>query len=103
MSDKSGMELVADSHGVTDVNLTTALGFCSMTSSIESLEHLERAHELVTSLGVEVFPGALQTEQNIGGWREALENEKINLLVQNIWWVQAPRHIAIVGILRTWW
>ena len=36
MSDKSGMELVADCHGVTDVNLTTALGFCSMTSSIES-------------------------------------------------------------------
>ena len=34
MSDKSGVELVADCHGVTDVNLTTALGFCSMTSSI---------------------------------------------------------------------
>ena len=27
MSDKSGMELVADCHGVTDSNLTTALGF----------------------------------------------------------------------------
>ena len=75
MSDKSGMELVADCHGVTDVNLITALGFCSMTNSIESLERLERAHELVTSLIVEVFPGALQTEQKIGGWREALENE----------------------------
>ena len=75
MSDKSGMELVADCHGVTDVNLITALGFCSMTSSIESLERLERAHELVTSLSMEVFPGALQTEQKIGGWREALENE----------------------------
>ena len=75
MSDKSGMELVADCHGVTDVYLITALGFCSMTSSIESLECLERAHELVTSLSVEVFPGALQTEQKIGGWREALENE----------------------------
>ena len=75
MSDKSGMELVADCHGVTDVNLTTALGFCSMTSSIESLERLERTHELVTSLSVEVFPGALQREQMIGGWREALENE----------------------------
>ena len=46
-----------------------------MTSSIESLERLERAHGLVTSLSVEVFPGALQTEQKIGGWREALENE----------------------------
>ena len=75
MSDKSGMELIADCHGVTEVNLITALGFCSMTSSIESLEHLERAHGLVTSLSVEVIPGALQTEQKIGGWREALENE----------------------------
>ena len=75
MSDKSAMELVADCHGVTDVNLITALGFCSMTSSIESLERLERVHELVTSLSVEIFPGALQTEQKIGGWREALENE----------------------------
>ena len=75
MSDKSGMELIADCHGVTEVNLITALGFCSMTSSIESLESLERAHELLTSLRVEVFPGALPTEQKIGGWREALENE----------------------------
>ena len=75
MSDKSAMELVADCDGVTDVNLITALRFCSMTSSIESLERLERAHELVTSLSVEIFPGALQTEQKIGGWREALENE----------------------------
>ena len=75
MSDKSGMELIAYCHGVTEVNLITALGFCSMTSSIESLERLERAHELVKSLSVEVFPGALQTEQKIGGWREALENE----------------------------
>ena len=76
MSDKSGMELVADCHGVTEVNFTTSLGFCSMTSSIESIERLERAHKLVTSLSVEVFPGALQTEQKIGGWREALENER---------------------------
>ena len=105
------MELVADCHGVTDVNLITALGFCSMTSSIESLERLERAHELVTSLSLEVFPGALQTEQKIGGWREALENEMnrkivrpiINRLVQSIWWVQAPHHIAVVDILHTWW
>ena len=74
MSDKSGMELIADCHGVTEVNLITALGFCIMTSSIESLERLERAHELVRSLSGEVFPGALQTEQKIGGWREALEN-----------------------------
>ena len=75
MLDKSEMELVADCHGVTEVNLITALGFYSMTSSIASLEHLERAHELVTSLCVEVFPGVLQTELKIGGCREALENE----------------------------
>ena len=55
--------------------LTTTLGFCSMVSSIQSLERLERAHDLVTSLSVEVFPGALQTEQKIGSWREAFENE----------------------------
>ena len=69
------MELIADCHGVTEVNLITALGLCSMTSSIESLERVERAHVLVTSLRLEVFPGALQTEQKIGGWREALEND----------------------------
>ena len=69
------MELVADCHGVTEVNLMTALEFYSMVSSIESLERLERAHQLVTSLSVQVFPGALQTEQKIGDWREALENE----------------------------
>ena len=75
MSDKSGMGLIADCHEVTEVNLITALGLCSMTSSIESLEHLESAHVLVTSLSVEVLPGALQTGQKIGGWREALETE----------------------------
>ena len=75
MSDKNEMDLIANCHGVTELNLTIALGFCSMTSSIESLERLERAHELVTSLSVEVFPGALQTEQKIGSWREAHENE----------------------------
>ena len=35
MSDKSEMELIADCHGVTEVNLIAALGFYSMTSSIE--------------------------------------------------------------------
>ena len=37
-----------------------------MVRSIESLERLEYAHGLVTSLSVEVFPGALQMEQKIG-------------------------------------
>ena len=78
MSDKNEMKLIADCHGVTEVKLMTALGFCSMISSIEFLEGLERAHEQVTSLSEEVFPGALQTEQKIGSWREALEN-KMNL------------------------
>ena len=111
MSDKSGKELLADCHGVTEVNLITALGFYSMTSSIKSMDHLQRAHGLVTSITVKVFPGALQTQQKIGGWREALENEMnlrtvrpiIDLLVRNIWWVRTPHHIAIVGILRIWW
>ena len=69
------MELIADCHGVTEVNLTTAIGFWSMLSSIESLECLERAHEFVTFLSMEVFPGSLQTEKKIGRWREAHENE----------------------------
>ena len=47
------------------MNLMTAWRFYSMISSIESLERLERAHEVVTSLSVEVLPGALQTEQKI--------------------------------------
>ena len=63
MSDKSVMELGAVCHGVTEVNLVTSLRFYSTTSSVESLECLERAHELVTALRVEVFPGSLQTEQ----------------------------------------
>ena len=75
MSDKSEMELIAGCHGVTEINLITALGFCSMTSSIESFERLECANGLVTSLSVEVFPGPLQMEQKIGDCREALENE----------------------------
>ena len=75
MSDTSEMELIKDCHGVTEVNLVTALGFYSMTSSVESLERLERALELVTAMSVEVFPGLLQTEQKIGSWRKALENE----------------------------
>ena len=70
------MELVAGCHGVTEVNLITALGFFTMKSSLESLERLERAHELVTALSVEVFPGSLQTEPKNGSWRESLENEK---------------------------
>ena len=65
------MELVAHCHGFTEVNLIIALGFYSITSS---MERLERAHELVTSLSVDVFPGSLQPEQKIGSWREALEN-----------------------------
>ena len=35
MSEKNDMELIADFHGATEVNLMTALGFCSMISSIE--------------------------------------------------------------------
>ena len=76
MSDNSGMDLIADCHGVTEVNLITALGFGSMTSSIETLERLELAHGLVKSLSVEVFPGALQTEKK--DWRLARSSGKWN-------------------------
>ena len=78
MSDKSEMEMNAGCRGAMEVNLMTTLGFYSMVGSIESLKRVERARKLVTSLSLEVFPGALQTEQKIGGCREALENE-INL------------------------
>ena len=75
MSEKNDMELIVDCHRVTEVTLVTALGFCSMFSSIESFEPHECAHELVTPFSVEVLPGALKTEQKTGSWREALENE----------------------------
>ena len=47
------------------MNLSTALGFYSMTSSMESLERLERAHGLVTSLSVEVLPGAYRRSRKL--------------------------------------
>ena len=87
MSEKSEIELIADCHGVTEVILVTALGFYSITSSIQSLVRLERAHGLVTSLSKEVFPGTLQTEQKIGGWREALEKE-MNLKDSEAYWFE---------------
>ena len=73
ISGKSEMELIANCHGVTEVNLITALGFYSTTSSIDSLESLEPALGLVTSLSVVVLTGALQREQKIRGWQEVLE------------------------------
>ena len=33
------------------------LGFCSLVDSIESVECLEQAHDLVTSLSLRVFSG----------------------------------------------
>ena len=59
-------------------NLIAVFRFCSMVISIDSMERLERAHDLLTSLSTEVYPGALQTEQKTRGWREDLENE-VNL------------------------
>ncbi|XP_063710391.1 elongation factor 2-like [Symsagittifera roscoffensis] len=51
MSRRSEIELVACCRDA--VNLKIALTFHSMTSSIESLEHLERTHELLTAFSVE--------------------------------------------------
>ena len=65
-----------NSHGGTEVNLVTALGFYSMFGSLESLLNLEQKHEMVTAISVEVFTGVFQTEQkHIGSWREAIEAE----------------------------
>ena len=76
MKARTEMELIADCHGGTEVNLVTALGFHSMFSSLESVLNLEQRHEMVTAISVEVFPGVLQTEQKyIGKWREAIETE----------------------------
>ena len=76
MKAKTEIELIADCHGGTEVNLVTALGFYSMFGSLESLLNLEQKHEMVTAISVEVFPGVLQTEQkHIGKWREAIEAE----------------------------
>ena len=55
MSGKSELELILECHGVLEVNLITVSGFSSITGSIESLERLEGAPGLVTSLSVEVF------------------------------------------------
>ena len=74
MKAKTEMKLIADCHGVTEVNLVTALGFYSMFGSLESLLNLEQKREMVTAISVEVFPGVFQTEQkHIGKWREAIE------------------------------
>ena len=76
MKARTETELIADCHGGTEVNLVTALGFYSMSGSLESLLSLEQRHEMVTAISVEVFPGVLQTEQkHIGKWREAIEAE----------------------------
>ena len=74
MKAKTEMELIADCHGGTEVNLVTALGFYSIFGSLESLLNLEQKHEMVTAISVEVFRGVMQTEQkHIGKWREAIE------------------------------
>ena len=58
------------------MNLVTALAIYSMFGSLDSLLNLEKKHEMVTAISVEVFPGALQTEQKyIGKWKEAIEAE----------------------------
>ena len=58
------------------MNLVTALGFYSMFGSLESLLNLEKKHEMVTAISLEVVPEVLQTEQNyLRRWREAIEAE----------------------------
>ena len=73
---KTETELIADSHGGTEVNLVTALGYYSMFGSLESLLNLKQKHEMVMAISVEVFQRVMQTEQKyFGKWREAIEAE----------------------------
>ena len=76
MKAKTEMELIADCHGGTEANLVTALGFYSMFGSLESPLNLEKKHEMVVAISVEVFPGVLQAEQKyIGKRRESIDAE----------------------------
>ena len=73
---KNETELIADSHGGTEVILVTAIGIYSMFGSLESLLNLEQKNEMVTAISVEVSPGVLKTEQKyIGKLRAAIKAE----------------------------
>ena len=48
-------ELFTECHGVTEVNLVTALGIYIEFASLVSLLSLEQKHERVTTISVEVF------------------------------------------------
>ena len=96
MKAKTETELIADCHGGTEVNLVTALGFYSIFGSLESLLNLERKHEIVTAIRVEVFPEVLQTEQKyFGKWRESKEVEII--IRQSETYRRPPRTGYVVG------
>ena len=73
MKAKIETELIADCHGGTKMNLATALGFHSMFGFLESLLNLEKKHEMVTAISVEVVPGVLQTEVET----EVLQTRKV--------------------------
>ena len=60
MKVKKKTELFADCYEGTEVNLVTALGFFSMFGSLGSLLNLEKKHEMVRAISVDVFPGVLQ-------------------------------------------
>ena len=72
--EKSEVQIMAECHTNTTVNIATALGFFSRMCSLQSLEMLESEHHLVTALSVESWPGALQTTQkHIRGWKIGIE------------------------------
>ena len=74
MKAKTETELTADCHGGTEGSLVTALGFCSMFDSLESLLNLEQNYEMLTAISLEVFLGVSQTEnKQIGKWSEVME------------------------------
>ena len=71
------------------MNLVTALGFYSMFGSVESILGLEQKHEVVTAIGVEAFPGVLQSKQKyIRRWRDSIEVE-MNLKQSDAYQVSA--------------
>ena len=63
MKMRTETELIADRHGGTEVILVTASGFYRMFDSLESLLILKQKDGTVAAIGVDVFPGVLQTEQ----------------------------------------
>ena len=87
------MELIADCHGVEEVNLMAALGCYSMVSLIESLERMERARELATSLCVELNLKDCEGQHTPTGAKSLMRSSSApycnsKYLTQMVYWTQ---------------